>query len=182
MNARMFMEAMEEIGTAYVEEAICYKRKRRGSLSGSRLWRTAAAACLAVLLLFGAVIAVSPQVRAAVLGWVKDLSMGYGRYYFAGEEVPQPERLTYRITAVPDGYVELERSETDFAAMAIYCEKETGRYLNFQCTFGEGGTVNVSGDCVVTPVTVRGLPGTSIVPRIRSTITAWYGPKRICSS
>lgn len=70
MSAELFTDAMNEISDKYINEAINYHcaAKRRPVIR----WfgRSVAVACLAIVLCFGTVMAVSAEARAAVSGWV----------------------------------------------------------------------------------------------------------------
>lgn len=70
MTTKKFSHALGEIGNKYITEAASYhcEAKRRPML----IWfkRSVAVACLAIVLCFGTVMAVSVEARAAVVGWV----------------------------------------------------------------------------------------------------------------
>lgn len=70
MNAELFTDAMSQISDKYIVETLNYpcKSKRRPTI----IWfkRSAAVACLAIVLCFGTVMTVSVEARAAVSGWV----------------------------------------------------------------------------------------------------------------
>ena len=70
MNAELFTDAMSQISDKYIVETLNYhcKAKRRPTI----IWfkRSAAVACLAIVLCFGTVMTVSVEARAAISGWV----------------------------------------------------------------------------------------------------------------
>ena len=69
-----------------------------------RIAQAAACLLLAVLLSGCTVLAVSPEVRAAFVGWVRELSEGWSVYHYFGEKKDSLEDIIYRPTWVPDGY------------------------------------------------------------------------------
>ena len=70
MTTKKFSHALGEIGDKYITEAASYhcEAKRRPAI----IWfkRSAAVACLAIVLCFGTVMTVSAEARAAVSSWV----------------------------------------------------------------------------------------------------------------
>ena len=73
-----------------------------------KVLRSVAVVVLAIATLFGAVMAVSPEARAAVVGWVKETLGIYTHYsnenaHTAGnsQEETEPD---YQLTKIPDGY------------------------------------------------------------------------------
>lgn len=75
-----------------------------------QVMRAAAAIALAIVTLFGAVMAVSPEARAAVVGWIKSSFHEFFEYSNANpqtNDVPdEPVRYEYRLSVVPEGYRE----------------------------------------------------------------------------
>ena len=69
-----------------------------------RIAQAAACLLLAVLLSGCTVLAVSPEARAAFVGWVRELSEGWSVYHYFGEKKDSLGDIIYRPTWVPDGY------------------------------------------------------------------------------
>ena len=69
-----------------------------------RIAQAAACLLLAVLLSGCTVLAVSPEARAAFVGWVRELSVGWSVYHYFGEKKDSLGDIIYRPTWVPDGY------------------------------------------------------------------------------
>ena len=69
-----------------------------------RIAQAAACLLLAALLSGCTVLAVSPEARAAFVGWVRELSEGWSVYHYFGEKKDSLEDIIYRPTWVPDGY------------------------------------------------------------------------------
>lgn len=69
-----------------------------------RIAQIAACLLLAALLSGCTVLAVSPEARAAFVGWVREVSEGWFVYHYTGEDQTAPENVVYCPTWVPDGY------------------------------------------------------------------------------
>lgn len=89
-----------------------FERKMRGILRMAKhpvAYKTlqrAACILLALLALFGGVIAFNPDVRAAVIEWVKEQFGQFSHYYHTGETTPEPaEWKQYELGWLPEGYV-----------------------------------------------------------------------------
>ena len=89
---------------------------------------TQAVACLllAALLSGCTVLAVSPEARAALAGWVREVSEGWFVYHYTGETQDAPTDIVYCPTWVPDGYALVRESNHAF----IY-EDDTEGLLSF---------------------------------------------------
>lgn len=88
-----------------------FERKMRGILRMAKhpvAYKTlqrAACILLALLALFGGMIAFNPDVRAAVIEWVKEQFGQFSHYYHTGETTPEPaERTQYELGWLPEGY------------------------------------------------------------------------------
>ena len=79
--------------------------------------RYAAAVLLVAFTLFGSVLAVSPEARASVNGWVRKTIGGKLHYYFTGEYTPPPAE--YELP-VPEGWRTLEIFDTDAGKTYLY--------------------------------------------------------------
>lgn len=72
-----------------------------------RAIRAAACLLLAVLLSGCTALAVSPEVRAAFVGWVREVSEEWFVYRYTGEEQPTLEDTVYLPAWIPEGYEEI---------------------------------------------------------------------------
>lgn len=72
-----------------------------------RIAQAAACFLLAALLSGCTVLAVSPEARAAFVGWVRETYESWFVYRYSGEEQPPSEDTVYAPTWVPDGYEEI---------------------------------------------------------------------------
>lgn len=128
-----------------------------------QVMRIAAAVVLVFATLFGAVMAVSPEARAAVVGWIKETFGIYSHYsndymntdnstHVNDSEKPgnsepvddgedskngteEQTRYEYNFLAIPEGYRELNVIERIDGKMYIYVNN-AGRILQFTYTYG----------------------------------------------
>ena len=116
-----------------------------------QVMRVAAAVALAIVTLFGAVIAVSPEARAVVVGWVKSTFHEFFEYSNeasnTGNNVndnannndsnppSEPVKYDYRLSVVPDGYHELNIIEKADGKLCLYIN-ESGHILQFTYAYG----------------------------------------------
>lgn len=77
-----------------------------------RLVQAAACLLLAALLSGCTALVISPEARAAFVGWIREVRESWFVYHYNGEEKDSLEDVIYRPTWVPDGYeVTLEYSD-----------------------------------------------------------------------
>lgn len=113
-----------------------------------KVMRAAAAVVLVIATLFGTVMAVSPEARAAVVGWVKSAFYEFFEY---SNEVPstnnapidenndgnnptnEPVKYEYCLSVVPDGYRELNVIEKADGKVYLYIN-DVGQILQFTYT------------------------------------------------
>ena len=108
---KAFMAALPEPSACDHQFSPRFERKMRGILRMAKhpvAYKTlqrAACILLALLALFGGVIAFNPDVRAAVIEWVKEQFGQFSHYYHTGETTPEPaERKHYELGWLPEGY------------------------------------------------------------------------------
>ena len=115
-----------------------------------QVMRIAAAIVLAIVTLFGAVMAVSPEARAAVVGWIRE-TFGIYTHYASNAATPNntppgdvdtdPIQYEYHFSVVPEGYMELMVEDTPGGKTYLYVG-ELGDFLQFTYTYGiENGNV-----------------------------------------
>lgn len=104
-----------------------------------RVLRSAAAVLLAVMTLFGALFAISPEVRASVIGWFKSISQEFIQYSRDGANTKT--QYDYYISNIPDGYRELSMiDDTDYKTY-LYVNDD-GDFLQFSYAYGaENGSL-----------------------------------------
>lgn len=106
--------------------------RRRGRSLWKRAARTAACAVLACAVALGSLMAVSPDVRAAVLNWLREISGGMVTYSpVKTGETAQPQ--DWRLTWVPEGWqFQNFYASGDGSADWRFLHPETGA-LHFAC-------------------------------------------------
>lgn len=94
-----------------------------------RIVRSAAAVVLAIITVFGAVLALSPQVRAAVIGWVRSTFESYFHYSIE-ETQPADVQYEYCLPEAFEGYSLLTTWKEGSGGTYIYTN-ESGQMLQF---------------------------------------------------
>ena len=103
--------------------------------------RYAAAVLLVILTLFGAVLAVSPEVRASVIGWVKSTYSGHAVEYSTVVK-DDAVRHNYRLGYLLAGYSLHEVHENPDYKIYYYATKNAARFLKFGCFYPSGESGN----------------------------------------
>lgn len=143
------------------------KRKRRP------VWKRIAHAVAVIVLTFalslGALMAVSPSVRAAVLHWIETWYGEYMRYDFTEvrSDDPNAPLPRYEITAFPEGFTQFA-NEDEFLGLygVAYDQTETGRlfsFVYFRMEYGKSLLKDYDTGDTVLDVTVQGMPGRIIL-------------------
>lgn len=114
------------------------RRQRRRSVQHA-VWRYAAALLLTVTLTFGAVMAVSPQARAAVVQWVRTVYENSIVYRFFNP-TPQGALPRYELTWLPEGFTETDVFCDEEDYYVIYENKENGQGFIFEYQLMHDGT------------------------------------------
>ena len=97
-----------------------------------RIAQAAACLLLAVLLSGCTVLAVSPEARAAFVGWVRETYEDYFVYYFTGDAHSNSENYVFEPSWMPDGYELIVEPENRAHMIAIYENPEEDIIL-FNC-------------------------------------------------
>lgn len=103
-----------------------------------QVMRTAAAVALVIVTLFGAVMAVSPEARAAVIGWIKE-TFGVYTHYSSGNTTPEdtnidPIQYEYHFSEIPEGYTELMSEDIPGGKAYLFADN-SGNILHFTYTY-----------------------------------------------
>lgn len=88
-----------------------------------------ASVLLAIILTGSVLLAIDVEVRAAFVGWVKEVYGTFFVYRFVGEEA-EAEPVRYRLGYVPDGYIEFYIDISSESNVFIYTNDE-GKLLKF---------------------------------------------------
>lgn len=99
------------------------------------------AACLllAALLSGCTVLAVSPEARAAFVGWVRETYETWFVYRYVGENRGIPEDISYYPAWIPDGYYESSRFDTDAYTIIVY-EDDDNNMITFYYAYDADAT------------------------------------------
>ena len=119
---------------------LCHKVKYASVYS---VTKRVACAVIAIVLCGSILMMLNTDVRAAVVGWIKETYNSFVRYSFASNVEPDAP-LTYEITELPKGYTLLSKQETDAGNIAIYHNSD-GQIMQFGCYSAESGMLFVGG-------------------------------------
>lgn len=110
-----------------------------------QVMRIAAAVVLVIATLFGAVMAISPEARAAVVGWIKETFGVYAQYsndHVQGNDDttsnnnnPKTTRAEYHLAVAPEGYREINVIDKIDGKMYAYVN-DLGEILQFAYSHG----------------------------------------------
>ena len=87
-----------------------------------RIAQAAACLLLAALLSGCTALAISPEVRAAFVGWVRETYEIWFVYKYEGEVQELPKDTDFQITWLPEGFVEVEHSASENQSHTLYLE------------------------------------------------------------
>ncbi len=91
--------------------------------------RWIAAAAAALVLVLGSVVAISPEARASVVGWLRQHTPWFSQYSYTGTAQPEsPKR--YALDWVPAGYTLFYQQQWTGGADFVYTNAE-GKFLVF---------------------------------------------------
>lgn len=153
---------------AMLRDPLAWARSRRRPVLRTAARHAAArhaAAVLLVLVLSAAVlVTVSPQVQADITRWVAEQTGNVLDFQFRGDSPAQPIPQ-YQITALPEGYVETERTTNDWITHVEYTCADKNR-ITFSYVYMQDGAstgFSLSDGDKVQNVTVGNLPGKLIL-------------------
>lgn len=153
---------------AMLRDPLAWARSRRRPALRTAARHAAArhaAAVLLVLVLSAAVlVTVSPQARADITRWVAEQTGNVLDFQFRGDSPAQPIPQ-YQITALPEGYVETERTTNDWITHVEYICADKN-WITFSYVYMQDGAstgFSLSDGDKVQNVTVGNLPGKLIL-------------------
>lgn len=136
--------------------------KRRRRPLWAKLARAAAMFLLVCVLSLGALMAVSPPLRAAVVNWAVEWYESHIVYRFSGAQPEDPLALLpkYELTAVPEGYA-FDREMAVPGAYDILFVNDEGDLLWFGYQrMTQGSLLGIETEnTIVSEITVNGCPG-----------------------
>ena len=172
MSAEVFSEAMGLIGEKYIMEAVTYQKKKNVIF---KVWFSRVAGILLAILLAGsAVLAFSPEARAAFLGWIRQQYETFYVYTFAGS-IDNTEPVRYELGSIPEGFTFSTVFEIAGGESYIYSgpNGEIGEFGYSVAPEGIALYIEVA-ECEHRTVTINGLPGDLYVPKDRSSRTELF--------
>ena len=124
-----------------------------------RVAQVAACLLLAALLSGCTVLAVSPEARAAFVGWIRETYESWFVYRYTGEEQPIPGDAVYAPTWVPEGYEEIVTPQVGTYVRSQY-ENDSSELLTVSYLKGtEKSSLNVEWEgAIVQESSVGNLP------------------------
>mgnify|MGYP004490635479 FL=1 len=153
---------------AMLRDPLAWARSRRRPALRTAARHAAArhaAAVLLVLVLSAAVlVTVSPQVQADITRWVAEQTGNVLDFQFRGDSPAQPIPQ-YQITALPEGYVETERTDS-FAAGNVTYKNSDGDMILLSYTYMHDGAHDgfiLDNTDTVSDIRVSGMPGKLIL-------------------
>jgi len=132
------------------------KKKSRTTLR--RTFDVAAAVLITIAVLFGALMAASPTVRAAVIRWFVEVFSTHTAYHFT--QPPDGQTLSqWRPTYLPDGYTEILHIDAAGIVIVKFDNGRGGEILLQYMLINEGGNFSVDNEDVdVIETKIRGYP------------------------
>ena len=153
---------------AMLRDPLAWARSRRRPALRTAARHAAArhaAAVLLVLVLSAAVlVTVSPQVRADITRWVAEQTGNVLDFQFRGDSPAQPIPQ-YQITALPEGYVETERTDALDAGNVTY-KNSDGDMILLDYAYIQDGALHriiLNDTDTMSDIRVSGMPGKLIL-------------------
>lgn len=153
---------------AMLRDPLAWARSRRRPALRTAARHAAArhaAAVLLVLVLSAAVlVTVSPQARADITRWVAEQTGNVLDFQFRGDSPAQPIPQ-YQITALPEGYVETERTDS-FAAGNVTYKNSDGDMILLDYAYMQDGASSrfvLNDTDTMSDIRVSGMPGKMIL-------------------
>lgn len=139
--------------------------KRFGTPLRKQLARHVATILLVLSITLGSMMALSTEVRATVLRWIRDQFQGTIFYEYFGEDVSD-QIPQFDLGKLPEGYVEVERVGTSAAEYVKY-QNEAGDEIWFDYQYvQQGGTAAiVPEDDTIIDIKVNGMDGELYIPQ-----------------
>lgn len=141
------LSSLPEIGECHHAFSPKFEKKMRHLchrvkyVSTYAIFKRIACAIIAIILCGSMLLMLNTDVRAAVVGWIKETYNSFTAYFFV-DEVESDEPLNYEFTKLPEGYALLIRQETDAGNLAIY-QNGDGKIMQFGCYTSESGILFV---------------------------------------
>lgn len=118
--------------------------KRMARPAWKRAARTAACVALASVVALGSLMAVSPAVRAAVLGWLHQVREDLVTFVNPERTVAEDPPAGWRLSEVPEGFVLTDLSPRESSGDWQYHDPESNAWLWFAVYTPEAGEVSTN--------------------------------------
>lgn len=119
-----------------------FERKMRGVCRRAKhpvaykVLQRAACVLLAMLALFGGVMAFNAEARAAVIDWINEQIGRFSHYFYAGETTPEPQKpKRYELAWLPDGYMLINSLTREDGEIHVYIN-QSGQLMQFHYYHG----------------------------------------------
>lgn len=150
---------------AMLRDPLAWARSRRRPALRTAARHAAAVLLVLVLVLSAAVlVTVSPQARADITRWVAEQTGNVLDFQFRGDSPAQPIPQ-YQITALPEGYVETERTDS-FAAGNVTYKNSDGDMILLDYAYMHDGALHriiLNDTDTMSDIRVSGMPGKLIL-------------------
>lgn len=110
---------------------LCHKVKYASAYS---VTKRVACAIIAIVLCGSMLLMLNTEVRAAVIGWIREAYNSFTAYFFVGDTNEDPVSQSYDFETVPEGYIFADRMDTDSGTTILYMS-EAGRFLDLSYEF-----------------------------------------------
>ena len=139
--------------------------------------RYVAAILIAVILLFGTIFAVSPEVRATVIGWVRSTFLEFFQY--SNDDTSKPVIAEYELTIIPEGYRQLNIIDKEDGKTYLYVNSD-GSFLDFTYAYAIGANDLYADteDYVQHSTTINGLNADMYLSKVEdeTSLIVWQDP------
>ena len=139
--------------------------------------RYVAAILLAVILLFGTIFAVSPEVRATVIGWVRSTFLEFFQY--SNDDTSKPVIAEYELTIIPEGYRQLNVIDKKDGKTYLYVNSD-GSFLDFTYAYAIGANdlYTDTENYVQHSTTINGLNADIYISKVEdeTSLIVWQDP------
>lgn len=109
---------------------LCHRVKYASAYS---VMKRIACAIIVIILCGSMLLMLNTEVRAAVIGWIRETYKSFTSYFFV-DEVENDEPLNYELTDLPEGYMLLDRMDTPDGGTVLYVSPE-GKFVQLNYVF-----------------------------------------------
>lgn len=96
-----------------------------------RVMQRVASIVLVLFIGFVSILAISPTVRAAVFGWIREQYEAFTTYFFEGTIEVEGSSRTFSLGTIPEGYEYITTNETPSFTTEIYANGDNALYFTF---------------------------------------------------